>query len=60
MATSQGPGASNHDSEQATPTQEAPAESAFQPVTLAQSLHHLKEISTSAIRHHPTKLPTEG
>ncbi|KAK2549348.1 hypothetical protein P5673_030172, partial [Acropora cervicornis] len=36
VATSQGPGASNHDSEQATPTQEAPAESAFQPKYLHQ------------------------
>ena len=39
VATSQGPGVSNHESEPATPTQEAPPETAFEPVKPAQSSH---------------------
>ena len=43
VATSEGPDESNHESEPATPTQEAPpAKTAFEPVTPARSLHQLK------------------
>lgn len=58
--TSQGPGVSNHETEQATPTQEAPPETAFEHVTPAQSSHQSNEFSTPASCHRPTKLLVEG
>lgn len=58
--SSQGPGVSNHETEQATPTREAPPETAFEPVTSAQSSHQSNEFSTPASCHGPTKLLVEG
>ena len=60
VATSQGPGVSNHESEPVTPTQEALPETALEPVTPARSSHQSNEISTPASRHCPTKMLAEG
>ena len=61
VATSEGPDESNHESEPATPTQEAPpAKTAFEPVTPARSLHQLNEFSTPASHHRGTKLLAEA
>ena len=60
VVTSQGPSVSNHETEPATPTQEARPETAFEPVTPARYLIQSNEFSTPASRHRPTKQLAEG
>lgn len=49
-----------HETEPATPTQEARPETAFEPVTPARYLIQSNEFSTPASRHRPTKQLAEG
>lgn len=60
VATSQGPSVSNHETEPATPTQEAHPETAFEPVTPARYILQSNEFSTPASRHRLTKQLAEG